>query len=450
MDTINISDALLQFKQHLDNNPRTILSAKFGDGKTYFLNEFIEQNNCHNDGDTYFVTLHPINYSVAQNEDVFEYVKRDILVQLNNDEQLPDIDLDSFFKIFCNWNDIKSLITFVLDFMPHGTLCKRILDYAEGKYKSYKSKCNTFSKYESVFKSQKGGLYENDAYTELIRITLTAIKTSKFEKTIKTCLIVEDLDRIDPAHLFRILNVIGAHIDINDDNKFGFDKIVLVMDYDVTGHIFHHFYGEQANYEGYMAKFFSRNPFKYSIKQIAIERLKDLLKKKYSISDKLLQIEYCGNALVNTLLSRFNELSVRDIERTIDKIETCLIQKVFVNKKERKINTITPLSIYLSVLVLTNTKWDSGTLFRNLQGLGDEFTKSLGLFLHEYINGNALYCNPLNKSQSLRISFVFPSVANNNIVIEQCYGSPNAINLDKIWQSAFEDTIKNINGQVFK
>ena len=58
----------------------------------------------------------------------------------------------------------------------------------------------------------------------------------------KVVLIVEDLDRIDPAHLFRILNIFSAHIDycyknavIPDrsivGNKFGFDNIVLVCDF---------------------------------------------------------------------------------------------------------------------------------------------------------------------------------------------------------------------------
>ena len=53
------------------------------------------------------------------------------------------------------------------------------------------------------------------------------------------------MDRIDPGHLFRILNVLGAHIDTNkDENKFGFENIVVVLDYITTEHIFHHFYGQ--------------------------------------------------------------------------------------------------------------------------------------------------------------------------------------------------------------
>ena len=74
--------------------------------------------------------------------------------------------------------------------------------------------------YESTFKSQRGGLYEYDGYTELIKVVLEYVKSHE-EKM--TCLIIADLDRIDPGHLFRILNVLGAHVDEDkNSNKFGF------------------------------------------------------------------------------------------------------------------------------------------------------------------------------------------------------------------------------------
>lgn len=65
MQTIDISHELTRFQQHLENNRQTILSAKFGDGKTYFLNEYIKQH----EEDTFFVVLHPVNYVVSPNED---------------------------------------------------------------------------------------------------------------------------------------------------------------------------------------------------------------------------------------------------------------------------------------------------------------------------------------------------------------------------------------------
>ena len=91
----------------------------------------------------------------------------------------------------------------------------------------------------------------------------------------KSVLIIEDLDRIDPAHLFRIMNVLSSQVDypyyseVPNGNKFGFDKIILVMDYEIARHLFHHFYGKEANYEGYMNKFLNTLPYSYSIKEEA-------------------------------------------------------------------------------------------------------------------------------------------------------------------------------------
>ena len=55
----------------------------------------------------------------------------------------------------------------------------------------------------------------------------------------KSVVIIEDLDRIVPAHLFRIMNVLSSQVDnpyyseVPHRNKFGFDKIILVMDYEL-------------------------------------------------------------------------------------------------------------------------------------------------------------------------------------------------------------------------
>lgn len=67
MTTIDITSELSRFERHLENNPRTIFSAKFGDGKTYFLNEYMQQHKM----DTLFVVLHPINSSVLAYADKY-------------------------------------------------------------------------------------------------------------------------------------------------------------------------------------------------------------------------------------------------------------------------------------------------------------------------------------------------------------------------------------------
>ena len=42
MDTIDISQNIQDFKQVFENESRIIFSAKFGDGKSYFLKKFME------------------------------------------------------------------------------------------------------------------------------------------------------------------------------------------------------------------------------------------------------------------------------------------------------------------------------------------------------------------------------------------------------------------------
>ena len=75
---IPIDKNIAMFSAYLANNSRAILSARFGDGKTFFLEEFKERLK-----DKYlFLTLYPVNYQVAENNDVFEYIKRDIILQL--------------------------------------------------------------------------------------------------------------------------------------------------------------------------------------------------------------------------------------------------------------------------------------------------------------------------------------------------------------------------------
>ena len=88
MQTIDISHELTRFQQHLKNNRQTILSAKFGDGKTYFLKEYMKQH----EKDTFFVVLHPVNYVASSNEDIFEYIKRDILCSLVHRDEFKEVD----------------------------------------------------------------------------------------------------------------------------------------------------------------------------------------------------------------------------------------------------------------------------------------------------------------------------------------------------------------------
>lgn len=77
LDKIDISGNLNNFAQYLEKTDRIILSAKFGDGKTYLLNELRNDESMR---DKYeFFTIYPVNYSVAKNEDVLNILKEILL-----------------------------------------------------------------------------------------------------------------------------------------------------------------------------------------------------------------------------------------------------------------------------------------------------------------------------------------------------------------------------------
>ena len=256
MDTIDISQNIQDFKQVFENESRIIFSARFGDGKSYFLKKFMESYP-KEANDYYFITLHPVNYVVEENRDVIEYIKRDILFQLIKDNRIYDFKegYDKIFDAVCNVESLFKLADFAASIIP-------VKGLKEG-YKALKGLVSTIDEkrkeqdalhvvddYLNGFYGKSGSISECDVFTYLIQKSLEQMMA-------KSVLIIEDLDRIDPAHLFRIMNVLSSQVDnpyyseVPHGNKFGFDKIILVMDYEIARHLFHHFYGKEANYEVY-------------------------------------------------------------------------------------------------------------------------------------------------------------------------------------------------------
>lgn len=274
MDTIDISQNIQDFKQVFENENRIIFSAKFGDGKSYFLNEFMKSYD-EKKNDYYFITLHPVNYVVEENRDVIEYIKRDILFQLIKDNRIYDFKegYDKIFDAVCNGESLLKLADFAASIIPVKGLkegykaLKGLVSTIEEKRKE-QDVLHVVDDYLNGFYGKMGSISECDAFTYLIQKSLERMMA-------KSVLIIEDLDRIDPAHLFRIMNVLSSQVDnpyyseVPHGNKFGFDKIILVMDYEIARHLFHHFYGKEANYEGYMNKFLNTLPYSYSIKEEA-------------------------------------------------------------------------------------------------------------------------------------------------------------------------------------
>ncbi len=100
---IPVESLFKKFKQHLDleNNHRILFSGKFGIGKTYYLNEYFK--TFEEEYDVYH--LFPVNYQISSNEDIIEFLKYDILLELQtkseekNEKLFNECDYSSFIDI---------------------------------------------------------------------------------------------------------------------------------------------------------------------------------------------------------------------------------------------------------------------------------------------------------------------------------------------------------------
>lgn len=313
---IPIDKQLDEFGNHILANPRTFLSSKFGDGKSYFLDEFKKRNAEH----FVFITLYPVNYQVANNEDIFNLIKRDVLFQLivqgffeESSIQISDeLALWGFIQ-----NKYKSFLLELLPYMASVALPaeyvpvvtaalkrKEVFKSIKKQFDDYKrqlaEKDDILTKFLDVAESNP--VYEEDLVTSLIKQAIQKFKekSQQVDKEKRVVLIVEDLDRLDPAHLFRILNIFSAHIDYcyklmnkpNETlvgNKFGFDNVVFVADFSNIRKIFKHFYGEQTDFNGYIGKFLSSAPYNYSIREIRKNFIYDYLERKITCPRKLIE-----------------------------------------------------------------------------------------------------------------------------------------------------------------
>ena len=272
------------FAKHLklSDNHRIIISGMYGIGKTTFLKHFFSKEN---DKGSKYNTVHlfPVNYQVSDSKDIFEYVKYDIIAHLLSVKEI------AFEK-----NDIPAFqtIPYLLLQRPSDMLAP-LLHFFGGAGKAYdnykklidevcnqheqvqKDERKSLENFINEAKNRAGSIYENDFYTELINELLRKWKDSTSEQ--ESVLIIDDLDRIDPQHAFRLFNIFSAHFDHRDEqqNKFGFDKVIFVCDIENIRNIFASNYGADVDFGGYIDKFFSKEVHRFD----NLESLEKVVKK---------------------------------------------------------------------------------------------------------------------------------------------------------------------------
>ena len=243
-----------EFKDHLDikNNKRILFSGGFGTGKTYFLKKFFNDQEYKKKYKV--IHLHPTNYQVSNNENIIDLIKLDIITEIlptkeqNKKERVGQVINNVFFKSLISMGKSSTLTSGLSSIMEE-----------------YTKNFNTITE-ESIKK-----------------------KLDEMGKKKEKILIVDDLDRMEPKHIFRIMNIFSSLVGEDEKNTFanrlGFDKVIFVSDDKNLTSIFHHFYGEDTNIVGYMNKFYSRKIFEYkgftyilyvNIKTILHQRLIDI------------------------------------------------------------------------------------------------------------------------------------------------------------------------------
>ncbi len=281
--TINIDKPFEDFRRHLEelpDNDRIIFSGRYGIGKSYFLREFFKETE---NSEKYFpLFINPVNYSSAQTHDIIQLIKFDVFYQLLEGKKIKiedDINLTASQALYYYLQkDVAMFIPAILAIVKfaHPEI-DNILDLSGSMFSLWKKLQEkvTRQKNEIIGKSDKeelekfftkiqslaGSPYEDDFVQQVINYALIKIKQHEKKKVV---LVIDDLDRLDPDNMFRILNVLSAHsISGNTKSAFESTPVILVCDIDNVKATYKHRYGEKSDFEGFMDKFYSNQVFRF-------------------------------------------------------------------------------------------------------------------------------------------------------------------------------------------
>lgn len=407
-----------EFEKHLKipYNSRIIFSGIFGIGKSYFLRRFFLLDDIKDNYEV--VRLTPVNYTIASNEDILKYIKYDLLIELLSkgiDMDKLNLEFSHYLTLYLqeNWKQIGTTVL-----KTAGSLAKWKVGDVEvfdqvvqffGKLPDFKNFnkekkakydeddiINTFMK--EVEKSPH--LYDETIVTRIIEKKIQALKTSEKEKTKETVLVIDDLDRIDPEHIFRILNIFGAHFENGQfesfstpvANKFNFDKIILVCDVNNIRNIFHSKYGSNVDFAGYIDKFYTHEVFQFDIRSLITPIVFDVaskfhigneeLKRKLTKDDDQL-LHYLIKALFNR-----NLINLRSFLKFHQQREEIQFRVVEVNGYQLD---PTHHTLFWQLALLKQMLGDRTTLIRAILGLSlDDLMDDN--FATDKIVGQLLYC----------------------------------------------------------
>ena len=265
------------FRQHLDEprNQRIIFSGAFGIGKTHFLGDYFT----HHAAEYVAVKLSPVNYSVSANEDIFRLIKYDVLFELLATHQLPletvTISREVAYGVALQ-DKMPAILNGMVGMAPllnkgtaelaavWATVSAALAPFYKETEAARKDPNQLGQLVEFGKEMERLPMLEQDFITAFIEQSLNRLATSR-EAPREKVLVIDDLDRIDPEHIFRLFNVFSAHLDYDKStsNKFGFDRVIFVCDIHNIRNIFHSRYGVDTDFTGYIDKFYSQEVYHF-------------------------------------------------------------------------------------------------------------------------------------------------------------------------------------------
>lgn len=279
--------------------------------------------------DTTFIHIYPVNYTLHSNTDIYEILKYDIVLELIslgcfNSEDLGKL-LNYAYALTQTLDEaIKKVINL---FSKTG---KKLIELQE----IFKTSIDEFSKtkkdlndpllsvadFGEEIEKLKGYEYE-DFITSIIKEKLAIIKK-------KVVLIVDDLDTIDPEHLFRLISIFRAHIDHHtNENKFGFDKIIFVADVNNLKTMYAHRFGSSDSFNGYISKLSSKDIFYFNPSKELYTKLNGFLSRvQFTIEGAVGKLPLLQNSNENVKklaiylvanLVNINKLNLRNLVKEI-------------------------------------------------------------------------------------------------------------------------------------